>query len=56
MAAKAALQESRGKILTGFTGQKDLYTLLEEIHDLARRLINDADDIRKGRRTGTRGS
>lgn len=56
LAAKAALQESRGKILTGFTGQKDLYTLLEEIQDLAGRLVNDADDIRKDRRAGTRSS
>lgn len=51
LAARVALQEARGKVLTGFTGQSDLYRSMEEIEALVSKLIDDMDDIRKKKRS-----
>lgn len=53
VAAKTALQQARGKVLTGYQGARDLYTLGEEIAALGEELLADMD--RRDRRAKRRG-
>jgi hypothetical protein len=52
VAAKAILQDARGKVLTGYRGLRDLYVLAEEIAALGEELSADMDrwDRRKRKR------
>lgn len=53
VAGKAALQDARGKVLTGYRGLRDLHLLGEEIAALSEELVADMDrwDRRERRRT-----
>jgi hypothetical protein len=53
VAGKAALQDARGKVLTGYRGLRDLHVLSEEIAALSEELVADMDrwDRRERRRS-----
>jgi hypothetical protein len=43
--AKVSLQEARGRVVTGFTGERDVLTLAEDIADLADAIVADMQRI-----------
>jgi hypothetical protein len=48
--AKRKLQEARGKLLTGYTGEADLLQSAEQIGDLADSMVDEMQRIRRQRR------
>ena len=50
VAAKQALQQARGKVLTGYKGEPDLFSHAEDISQLSDVILEDMRDVRGSRR------
>jgi ParB-like nuclease domain len=54
LAARQSLQEARGKLLTGYKGERDLKTVSEDIVELAESIDAEMIERTRGRRAGAR--
>lgn len=54
--AKSALQDARGKLLTGYAGEADLFQTAEDIAELAESIVEEMQRLRRQRRRPGRAS